>query len=58
MPGVYSSLSWWNNYLKEIKEYTRWVAHWNPTCGYTGDYLIWQYGTSKVDGINGEVDSN
>ena len=57
-PGVYSSLFWWNNYLKEIKEYTRWVAHWNPTCGYTGDYLIWQYGTSYVDGINGEVDSN
>ena len=58
MPGVYSSLSWWNNYLKEIKEYTRWVAHWNPTCGYTGDYLIWQYGTAKVDGIKGEVDAN
>ena len=57
-PGVYSSLSWWNNYLTEIKEYTRWVAHWNPTCGYTGEYLIWQYGTEKVDGINGEVDAN
>ena len=57
-PGVYSSLSWWNNYLTEIKEYIRWVAHWNPTCGYTGDYLIWQYGTEKVDGINGEVDAN
>ena len=57
-PGVYSALSWWNSYLTEIKEYTRWVAHWNPTCGYTGDYLIWQYGTSKVDGINGEVDVN
>ncbi len=58
IPGVYSSLSWWNSCLTEIKEYTRWVAHWNPTCGYTGDYLIWQYGTSKVDGINGEVDAN
>ena len=58
LPGVYSSLSWWNSCLTEIKEYTRWVAHWNPTCGYTGEYLIWQYGTSKVDGINGEVDSN
>ena len=56
--GVYSSLSWWNNYLIEIKEYIRWVAHWNPTCGYTGDYLIWQYGTEHIDGINGEVDAN
>ena len=35
-----------------------WVAHWNPTCGYTGDYLIWQYGTENIDGINGEVDAN
>ena len=43
--GVYSSLSWWNSYLTEIKEYTRWVAHWNPTCGYAGNYQIWQYGT-------------
>ena len=57
-PGVYASLSWWNNYLTEIKEYTRWVAHWNPTCGYSGDYLIWQYGTEHIDGINGEVDAN
>ena len=23
-----------------------------------GGYLIWQYGTSKIYGINGEVDSN
>ena len=56
--GVYSSLSWWNSYLTEIKEYTRWVAHWNPTCGYAGNYQIWQYGTEHIDGINGEVDAN
>ena len=57
-PGVYSALSWWNSYLTEIKEYTRWVAHWNDFCAYGGEHLIWQYGTSNVDGINGEVDSN
>ena len=57
-PGVYSSLSWWNSYLTEIKEYTRWIAHWNSFCAYGGEYLIWQYGTEKVDGINGEVDAN
>ena len=57
-PGVYASLSWWNSYLTEIKEYTRWVAHWNPTCGYAGDYLIWQYGTEHINGIHGEVDAN
>ena len=57
-PGVYSALSWWNSYLTEIKEYTRWVAHWNDFCAYGGEYLIWQYGTEKIEGINGEVDSN
>ena len=57
-PGVYSSLSWWNSYLTEIKEYIRWVAHWNTFCAYGGEYLIWQYGTAQVDGINGEVDAN
>ena len=57
-PGVYSALSWWNSYLTEIKEYTRWVAYWNDFCAYGGEYLIWQYGTEKIDGINGEVDSN
>ncbi len=57
-PGVYSALSWWNSYLTEIKEYTRWVAHWNSFCAYSGEYLIWQYGTAQVDGIKGEVDAN
>ena len=38
--------------------YIRWVAHWSSVCGYTGDYLIWQYGTEYVNGINGKVDSN
>ncbi|MBQ3691776.1 MAG: CHAP domain-containing protein, partial [Clostridia bacterium] len=57
-PGVYSSTYWWNTYLNNITSYIRWVAHWNSVCGYTGEYLIWQYGTEYVDGINGKVDSN
>ena len=56
--GVYSSTYWWNTYLTNITSYIRWVAHWSSACGYAGDYLIWQYGTEYVDGINGEVDAN
>ena len=56
--GVYSSTYWWNAYLTNITSYIRWVAHWSSACGYAGEYLIWQYGTEYVDGINGEVDSN
>ena len=56
--GVYSSTYWWNTYLNNITSYIRWVAHWSSACGYAGEYLIWQYGTEYVDGINGEVDAN
>lgn len=56
--GVYSSTYWWNAYLTNITSYIRWVAHWSSACGYAGEYLIWQYGTEYVDGINGEVDAN
>ena len=56
--GVYSSTYWWNTYLTNITSYIRWVAHWSSACGYAGEYLIWQYGTEYVDGINGKVDSN
>lgn len=56
--GVYSSTYWWNNYLNNVKDYIRWAAQWNTTCTYNGNYLIWQYGTENIDGINGEVDAN
>ena len=57
-PGIYTSTYWWNNYLNNVKDYIRWVAQWNTTCTYNGNYLIWQYGTKNIDGINGEVDAN
>ena len=57
-PGIYTSTYWWNNYLNNVKDYIRWVAQWNTTCTYNGNYLIWQYGTENIDGINGEVDAN
>ena len=56
--GVYSSLYWWNNYLSSVTEYTRWVAQWASACTYNGDYLMWQYGTGRVDGIGTAVDMN
>ena len=59
--GVYASRNWWNYYLTDpvFDNWYRWVADWNPTCGYNGRYEAWQY-TSKgsVSGINGNVDLN
>ena len=59
--GIYASLSWFNNQLKDSKldKYDKWVAQWNDRCSYTKDYVMWQYTSSGlVDGINGRTDMN
>ena len=59
--GIYASLSWFKNQLKDSKldKYERWVAQWNDHCSYTKDYVMWQYTSSgMVDGISGRVDMN
>ena len=59
--GIYASLSWFNNQLKDSKldKYDKWVAQWNDKCSYTKDYVMWQYTSSGlVDGINGRTDMN
>lgn len=58
--GVYANLNWWNNYLKGLERFTKWVAQYNKTCDYKGAHLdIWQYTSKgKVDGIGGNVDMN
>lgn len=59
--GVYSSTYWYNNVLygDQLDNYVKWVAQWNTSCTYSGNYAMWQY-TSKgsVSGISGNVDMN
>ena len=59
--GVYANTNWWTNYLTDstFSQWYRWVAQYNSTCTYTGEYAMWQY-TSKgsVAGIVGNVDMN
>lgn len=58
-PGVYASLYWWNTYLAGVTDYSRWVAQWGSKCTYSGSYIMWQNSeTGRVDGINGNVDTN
>ena len=57
-------------YLEEIKlsvnkigkitaSHTKWVAQYNKTCDYKGDYDMWQYSSSEsVPGIADKVDVN
>jgi lysozyme len=58
--GVYANLNWWNNYLKGLERFTKWVAQYNTKCDYKGKYLdIWQYSSKgSVPGIKGNVDMN
>lgn len=61
--GIYANLNWWNTQLTSPKfqnpSWSKWVAQYNVTCDYDGEYDIWQ-ATSEgtVDGINGRVDVN
>lgn len=58
--GIYANLNWWENHLRGLERFTKWVAQYYKECQYTGSHLdIWQY-TSKgnVLGIKGNVDMN
>lgn len=61
--GIYANLNWWNNRLTssafDNPTWHKWVAQYNSSCTYAGEYSMWQYSSSgSVDGINGNVDMN
>ncbi|MCQ2550694.1 MAG: fibronectin type III domain-containing protein [Clostridia bacterium] len=60
VPGVYASLSWFNNKIGDIDpSYVKWVAQYNYRCQYEGEYIMWQYGsTGKVEGFEKRLDVN
>ncbi len=58
--GVYANLNWWNNHLKGLERFTKWVAQYYSRCTYEGASLdMWQYSSKgRIDGIRGNVDLN
>ncbi|MEG0895024.1 MAG: glycoside hydrolase family 25 protein [Oscillospiraceae bacterium] len=59
--GLYCSTDFMNNYLQEnrLLKYEKWIADYRKTCGYIGDYAMWQYSSKgKIDGISTKVDLN
>lgn len=55
--GIYASLSWLENRLdmSKLKDFDVWVAQWNSTCDYAGNYGMWQYTSSgSVPGVPSE----
>lgn len=60
MCGIYANLNWWNNYLKGLDRFTKWVAQYHRECTYKGSNLdMWQYSEKgEISGIRGYVDMN
>lgn len=61
--GIYANKNWWTNYLTDSAfnnpSWYKWVAQYNTSCTYSGNYTMWQYTSSGyVNGINGNVDMN
>lgn len=58
--GIYANTSWWNNHLKGLERFTKWVAQYYKECQYKGDHLdMWQYSSKgRISGIKGNVDMN
>lgn len=57
--GLYTSRYPLQNYIYRdvASRYAVWVAEYNPTLNYRGNYGMWQYSsTGRVDGIAGNVD--
>lgn len=57
--GLYTSRYPLQHYIYRdaSSRYAVWVAEYNPTLNYRGNYGMWQYSsTGKVDGIDGNVD--
>lgn len=57
---LYSNPNWLEYKFKkeQLSKYDLWLAHWTNTKPTAYTYGIWQYGTTTVTGISGEVDGN
>ena len=60
-PGIYASVSWWDNYLTDpvFETWTKWVAQYYKECEYEGTYRLWQADyEADIDGFYAGVDLN
>ena len=59
--AIYANTDWFTNYLTDSRfdQWDKWVAQYNDTCTYTGEYSMWQCSSQgKVAGITGYTDLN
>ena len=59
--AIYANTDWFTNYLTDSRfnQWDKWVAQYNTTCTYMGDYSMWQCSSQgSVSGISGYTDLN
>ena len=56
--GLYCSTYYLTNYITDSirNRYAVWVAQYNDSCTYSGNYGIWQSGVGTIYGIDGDCD--
>ena len=59
--GIYANPAWFDEKLDKsrLAKYDKWLAHWVKSPKYGNEFGgLWQYGTGRLDGFNGEIDMN
>lgn len=59
--GIYANPAWFDGILDKsrLAKYDKWLAHWVKSPKYGNEFGgLWQYGTGRLDGFNGEIDMN
>ena len=59
--AIYANTYWFTSLLTDSRfdQWDKWVAQYNTTCTYAGEYTMWQCSSKgRVDGISGNVDLN
>jgi GH25 family lysozyme M1 (1,4-beta-N-acetylmuramidase) len=57
--GIYANPAWFDGRLDKsrLTKYDKWLAHWVSVPKYGDEFGgLWQYGTGKLNGYNGEID--
>ena len=59
--GIYANPDWFLNRLdlERLKGFDKWLAHWVDVPKWDNSFGgLWQYGLTRVDGYNGDIDGD
>ena len=59
--GIYANPDWFLNRLdlECLKGFDKWLAHWTNSPKWKNEFGgLWQYGLTRVDGYNGDIDGD